>query len=68
VEDVVEELHEAEDELLGIQDDIVDVFDVFDQRIKAINDSVIKKAVTSGMPKEYINKFQEFDVRNMYVN
>ena len=68
IEGMAQKLHEAEDNILDVQDDIDDVFDVFDDRIKAINDAVVNKALESGMSKHHITQFKEFDIRDMYVN
>ena len=43
--------------MLNVQDEIDDVFDVFDDRIKAINDAVVNKAVETGMAKHHLTQF-----------
>lgn len=67
IEDCANKLEKAEEQLLDVQDDIEDVFDVFDDRIKAINDAVVNKAITSGMAQHHLDQFQEFDIREMYT-
>lgn len=55
--DGLDQLDQAENEMLDAQDGIEDVFDTYDDRIEAINKAVVNKAIKQGMASHHVDKF-----------
>lgn len=67
VDECIEKLHKTEDEIANTQDNIGCVFDKWDDAILRINKAVVRKAEQSGMSKDNLVKFKEFNILDMYT-
>ena len=66
IKDTLNELDDVEMKVYKQGKGIEQAFDTWNEREKGINDAVVRRALDSGLPDEVIDKFMQYDVRDLY--